>query len=40
MRRHLQPHYDAKGMGELDYYGHPKTVNKSVAGIGSVNARD
>ncbi|MBV6321543.1 GIN domain-containing protein [Duganella violaceipulchra] len=30
----------AKGMGELDYYGHPKTVNKSVAGIGSVNARD
>ncbi|MES2348911.1 MAG: DUF2807 domain-containing protein [Pseudomonadota bacterium] len=30
----------AKGMGELDYYGHPKTVNKSVAGIGSVNAKD
>jgi hypothetical protein len=30
----------AKGMGSLDYYGKPKTVNKSVSGIGSVNARD
>jgi hypothetical protein len=26
------------GMGELRYYGHPKTVNKSVSGIGSVKA--
>ena len=33
---------DAKvqGMGELSYYGHPKTVNKSVSGIGSVKAGD
>ena len=33
---------DAKvqGMGELIYYGHPKTVNKSVSGIGSVKAGD
>ena len=30
----------AKGIGELTYYGHPKTVNKSVAGIGSVQAGD
>jgi hypothetical protein len=30
----------AKGMGSLSYYGKPKTVNKSVSGIGSVNARD
>lgn len=30
----------AKGMGSLNYYGKPKTVNKSVSGIGSVNARD
>ncbi|MBY0558170.1 MAG: DUF2807 domain-containing protein [Burkholderiaceae bacterium] len=30
----------AKGMGELNYYGHPKTVNKSVSGIGSVSAKD
>jgi hypothetical protein len=30
----------AKGMGSLNYYGNPKTVNKSVSGIGSVNARD
>ncbi|MCU6500564.1 DUF2807 domain-containing protein [Rugamonas sp. A1-17] len=30
----------AKGMGELEYYGHPKTVNKSIAGIGSFTARD
>ena len=28
------------GMGELLYYGHPKTVNKSVSGIGSVKAGD
>jgi hypothetical protein len=33
---------DAKvqGMGNLSYYGKPRTVNKSVAGIGSVNAGD
>ncbi|WP_374363215.1 GIN domain-containing protein [Pseudoduganella danionis] len=30
----------AKGMGDLGYYGHPKTVNKSVSGIGSVSAKD
>jgi len=30
----------AKGMGELGYYGRPKTVNKSVSGIGSVSAKD
>lgn len=30
----------AKGMGSLTYYGRPKTVNKSVSGIGSVSARD
>lgn len=30
----------AKGMGQLSYYGKPKTVNKSVAGIGSVSAGD
>jgi hypothetical protein len=30
----------AKGMGSLTYYGRPKTVNKSVAGIGSVSAGD
>ena len=30
----------AKGMGSLNYYGKPKTVNKSVSGIGSVSARD
>lgn len=28
------------GMGELNYYGHPKTISKSVAGIGSVQAGD
>jgi hypothetical protein len=28
----------AKGIGGLTYYGHPKTINKSVAGIGSVSA--
>jgi hypothetical protein len=33
---------DAKvqGMGNLTYYGKPRTMNKSVAGIGSVNAGD
>ena len=30
----------AKGMGSLTYYGKPKTVNKSVSGIGSVSAGD
>lgn len=30
----------AKGIGGLTYYGHPKTVNKSVAGIGNVKAGD
>jgi len=32
---------DAKvqGMGSLSYYGNPRVVNKSVAGIGSVTAR-
>jgi len=30
----------AKGMGSLEYYGKPKTVNKSVAGIGNVSAGD
>ena len=29
-----------QGMGELRYYGHPKTLNKSVSGIGSVKAGD
>jgi len=28
----------AKGIGSLIYYGHPKKVNKEVAGIGSVKA--
>jgi len=28
------------GMGNLSYYGHPKTVNKSIGGFGSVNAKD
>lgn len=27
-----------QGMGSLDYYGNPKTINKSVEGIGSVKA--
>jgi hypothetical protein len=27
-----------QGMGSLDYYGNPKTVNKTVEGIGSVKA--
>jgi hypothetical protein len=30
----------AKGIGGLTYYGHPKTVNKSVTGIGNVKAGD
>ncbi len=30
----------ARGIGELTYYGHPKNVNKSVSGIGSVKAGD
>lgn len=30
----------AKGMGSLTYYGKPKTVNKSVSGIGNVGAGD
>ncbi|MFA9216632.1 MAG: head GIN domain-containing protein [Sphingomonadaceae bacterium] len=30
----------ARGMGTLEYYGHPRTVNKSVEGIGSVRAGD
>lgn len=29
-----------RGMGELSYYGKPRTVNKSVAGVGSVKAAD
>jgi hypothetical protein len=29
-----------KGMGELVYYGKPRTLNKTVAGIGSVKAGD
>jgi hypothetical protein len=29
-----------KGMGSMEYYGKPKTINKSVAGIGSVSAGD
>lgn len=29
-----------RGMGNLSYYGHPKTVNKSVGGIGNVSAKD
>ncbi|MYM21109.1 DUF2807 domain-containing protein [Duganella sp. FT135W] len=28
----------AKGIGGLTYYGHPKKVNKEVAGIGSIQA--
>lgn len=30
----------AKGIGGLTYYGHPKTLNKSVSGIGNVEAGD
>jgi hypothetical protein len=29
-----------RGMGNLSYYGRPKTVNKSVGGVGSVTAKD
>ncbi len=29
-----------RGMGELTYYGQPRVLNKSVAGIGSVRAGD
>ncbi|MGJ9419676.1 head GIN domain-containing protein [Massilia sp. CMS3.1] len=29
-----------QGMGKLSYYGKPKTMNKSIAGLGSVNAGD
>jgi hypothetical protein len=29
-----------QGMGTLNYYGNPKTVNKTVEGIGSVKAGD
>jgi hypothetical protein len=29
-----------KGMGSLTYYGQPRTVTKSVAGIGKVRAGD
>lgn len=29
-----------RGMGNFSYYGHPKTVNKTVSGIGSVSAKD
>jgi hypothetical protein len=29
-----------EGMGNLTYYGKPRTVNKSAAGIGSVRAGD
>jgi len=29
-----------RGMGNLAYYGRPKTVNKSVSGIGNVSAKD
>lgn len=39
---HVTGKLDARvnGMGELSYYGHPRTVNKSVSGIGSVQAGD
>jgi hypothetical protein len=30
----------ARGMGTLEYYGHPRTVNKTAEGIGSVRAGD
>ena len=29
-----------QGMGSLSYYGKPRTVNKSIAGLGSVSAGD
>ena len=31
---------NVQGMGSLSYYGKPRTVNKSVQGIGSVSAGD
>lgn len=31
---------NVQGMGELSYYGHPKSVSKSVSGIGSISAGD
>ena len=39
---HASEHLDAvvQGMGSLNYYGNPKTVNKSVEGIGSVSSGD
>jgi hypothetical protein len=39
---HVSGKLDARvqGMGELIYYGHPRTVNKAVQGIGSVKAGD
>ena len=30
----------AHGMGSLSYYGHPRVINKSVQGFGSVSAGD
>lgn len=29
----------ASGVGEINYYGNPKTVNRQAKGIGSINAR-
>jgi len=29
-----------QGMGSLRYYGKPRTVNKSAAGLGTVSAGD
>jgi hypothetical protein len=29
----------ASGVGEINYYGSPKTVNRQVAGLGSINER-
>lgn len=39
---HASERLDAvvQGMGSLNYYGNPKTVNKTVDGIGSVKAGD
>jgi hypothetical protein len=31
---------NVQGMGELTYYGKPRTINKSVAGLGRVSAGD
>ncbi|MRW93892.1 DUF2807 domain-containing protein [Duganella sp. FT80W] len=30
----------ARGIGGVDYYGHPKTVNKKAEGIGNIKAAD